>query len=348
MGSGGFSSIDYDRGVDMLRSTGKTFARSATARATGDFSKIAAILNPRKLKNGIRECCYAPGFNDVLPVVVALDGTGSMQQVPADLQKRLPELIGLITSKNIADHPNVLFMCFDDEHATPPDAAFQMSQFEAEAPKLLEALNEMVIPGNGGGNNGEAYHLAIYGAAYHTKLESFDKNGEKGFFFLVGDEQPYYDAQDPKKYGTTPEMAKTVFGDKIEETVTMLTAMKELAKRYHIFVIRPGNTSHGKDRAIGTQWQNLLEAAGENRQNVLSIEDTEAIVPTMALTIGSVLGADRDELVDVLRTSGVAGVEMALVATKNVAAKGAVVAVGKASGALATAAATDPSRKRRR
>jgi hypothetical protein len=346
MGSGGFSSVDYDRGVSKLRQTGQTFARSATAAATGNFGNIAKILDPRKLKNGTRECCYAAGFQDVLPIVVALDGTGSMEQVPYDIQKGLPKLIGLITEQNIADHPNVLFMCFDDEHATPPDAAFQMSQFEADAPKLLEALNELVIPHNGGGNRGEAYHLAIYAAAYHTKLESFDKTGEKGFFFLVCDEEPYYGDGDPAKNGTTREMAKEVFGDKIEKTVTMVEAMKKLCERYNVFIIRPGHTSHGKNKDITRRWQDLLAKAGENREHVLEIAETEAIVPTMALTIGGVLGADRDELVDVLRTQGVAGVDTALVATRNVAAKNAVATVGKATATLATTGGAGTRRKR--
>ena len=348
MGNGGFSSIDYSSGVDRLRATGKTFARSAAAAATGNFGNLAEVLDPRKLKNGTRECCFAPGFDDALPIVVSIDGTGSMEQVPREIQADLPKLIGLITSQGIADRPNVLFMCHDDERAVPPDAAFQMSQFETEAPKLLEALNELVIPGNGGGNRGEAYHLPIYAAAYHTRLETFERDGSKGFFFLIGDEEPYYGAGDPAKNGTSPALAKELFGDTRESVVTMLEAMKELCKRYHVFVIRPGHTSHGGDMDIARIWKKLLKDAGEDPEHVLLVAETEAIIPTMALTIGSVLGADREEMVNVLRTSGASGVDTALVAVTNVASAGnSLMKAGTATTAIATGAGAGNGRRRR-
>ena len=347
MGYGGFSPTDYDAGVKKLKATGQTFARSAQAAQTGNFGNVADALDPRKLKNGMRECCFAVGFNDALPIVVSIDGTGSMEQVPYEIQAGLPKLIGLVTDQGISSHPNVMFMCHDDEHAVPTDAAFQMSQFETEAPKLLEALNELVIPHCGGGNSGEAYHIPIYAAAYHTRLEPFERNGTKGFFFMICDEEPYYYNGDPTKNGTTPAVALELFSDTIEDTVTMLTALKKLCERYHVFIIRPGHTSNGQNRSITKLWQNLLATAGENRENVLEIAETEAIIPTMALTIAGILGADRDEIVDVLRTQGVAGVEMAVVATSGITrTTGALTKVGKATSVLTTTA--DPSKARRR
>ncbi len=348
MGYGGFSPTDYNAGVRKLRASGQVFARSAQAQATGNFGNIAKALDPRKLKNGVREACFAAGFTDALPIVVSIDGTGSMDQVPFDIQKGLPDLIKLVTDQGISDHPNVLFMCHDDEHAVPPDAAFQMGQFETDAPKLLEALNELIIPHNGGGNQGEAYHLSIYAAAYHTRLEAFERDGTKGFFFMICDEEPYYRAGDPKINGTTPEIAQEVFGDKIEATVSMLQAMKKLCERYHVFIIRPGHTSHGTNKSISKLWQDLLRAAGENPENVLEIAETEAIIPTMALTIGGILGADKDEIVDVLRTQGVSGLDMAVVATKGIMPKGGALAkIATASTMLPTTTGTATGRRRR-
>ncbi len=346
MGSGSFSSVDYGAAVSKLRATGATFKRSATAARTGDYTKIAEILNPRKLKDGIRECCFAPGFQDAIPIIVSIDGTGSMENVPHDIQKGLPDLIGLLTEQSITDHPNVMFLCHDDERALPPDAAFQMSQFETDAPKLLEALNELVIPGQGGGNRGEAYHLAIYAAANHTRSEAFNRDGTKGFFFMICDEEPFYDAEDPKTNGTTPALAKEVFGDKIQAEVSMLDSLKKLVERYHVFIIRPGHTSHGTNKRITRLWQDLLRDAGENPQNVQEIEKTEAIVPTMALTVGAILGADRDELADVLKAKGVKGVDNAMAATTALTVvTNTLVAAGKTSAALAT---TDGDKKGRR
>lgn len=346
MGASGFSSVDYDKGVTSLKNTGASFTRSATAASTGNFDNIAEILDPRKLKNGLRESCFAPGFNDATPIVVSIDGTASMQDVPRHIQGELPKLIELLTEKGISDHPNVLFMCHDDEYYMPPNAVFQMSQFEIEASKLLTSLNEMIIPGNGGGNRGEAYHLSFYAAARHTRLEAFERDGTKGFFCMICDEEPFYHAGDPTKEGTSREIAKSAFGDENESTVTMLDSVKQVCERYHVFIIRPGHTSHGKDRGITKLWQDLLQKAGENPEHVLEIEETTAIIPTIALAIGRLADVDESDLVDVLKAKGATGINSAVNATRAIvpAGNGQIAVAGKASDALTT---TGSGRRRR-
>ncbi|MCK9351957.1 MAG: hypothetical protein WCT49_01525 [Candidatus Paceibacterota bacterium] len=320
MGGGTYRPTDYATAVKKLHDTGATFARSTTASRTGNYHNIAEILDPRKLKNGMRESCFHPGFNGVLPIIVSIDGTGSMSIVPHHVQADLPNLITMLNDQGVSDNVNVMFMMHDDEHAMPPDAVFQMSQFETTAPTLVEALNEMIIPGYGGGNDGEAYHIAFYAAARHTRLESFERDGTKGFFFMICDEQPYYDASDPSLHGTLPSVAKEVFGDTNQKEITMLESVKEVAKRYHIFIIRPGNTNHGADRTITRMWQKLLSDAGENPQNVLEVARNEEIVSTMAMSVARLYGLEEDDIVDVLRSKGAAGVLGATAATKNLVA----------------------------
>jgi len=334
MGNSAPSSIDYGAAVSQLKQSGQSFARSTQAAQTGNYSNIADILNPRKLKNGLRESCFAPGFNDATPIIIAIDGTGSMEQVPSAIQSQLPKLIELLIEQGVTDHPNVMFMCFDDEHAVPPDAAFQMSQFEIGAKELVLSLNEMIIPGNGGGNSGEAYHLPIYAAANHTRLECFEQNGQKGFFFLVCDEEPYYYAGDPAVHGTSPAIAKEVFGDTIESEISMLDSLKKLYERYHVFIIRPEHTSHGRDNSIKQLWQKLLSAAGGDPEHVLNVGETDAIISTIALTIGRLAGMDQSQLVDVLKSKGATGVDSANVATLALAPGTALATVGTASGTL--------------
>lgn len=322
MGSGAFDSINYASSVTSLRGTKAHFAHTAAAHSTGRYTDFTDALDPKKLKKndegiGMRESCYDPAFTDLLSIVVALDGTGSMARVPQELQAGLPEIINLLKASGHADHVNVLVELFDDENVVP-GAAFQMSQFETAADLLLKATNELIIPGMGGGNDGEAYHLAIYAAANHTLLEGFEREGTKGFFFLIGDEQPYYDDDDFRVKGTTPEVAKEVFGDTLQAEVPMLTSLKKLAERYHVYKIRPGATSHGRNKAVLKRWQELFREAGLNPQNVLEVEETVAVVPTIALTIGKVLGSSEEELIDVLKTTSVPGLDDAIAATKAI------------------------------
>jgi hypothetical protein len=320
MGGGTYKPTDHAAAVKKLHDTGATFARSTTASRTGRYHNIAEILDPRKLKSGMRESCFHPGFATVLPIIVSIDGTGSMSVVPQHVQADLPNLITLLNEQGVSDNVNVMFMCHDDEHALPPDGVFQMSQFETTAPTLVEALNEMIIPGHGGGNDGEAYHIAFYAAARHTKLESFERDGTKGFFFMICDEQPYYDAADPALHGTLPSLAKEVFGDINQKEITMLESVKEVVKRYHVFIVRPRCTSNGSDISITRMWQKLLTDAGENPQHVLEVERNEEIVSTMAMSVARLYGLEEDDIVDVLKAKGAVGVLGATAATKNLVA----------------------------
>lgn len=333
MGYGGMSSQNYSFGVDALKSTGKQFARSQQAASTGNYSNIAEALDPRKLKNGMREACYAPGLTDLLPIAVGIDGTGSMEAVPGEIQERLPKLIELIVEQGISDHPNVMFQIFDDEKGLP-DAAFQISQFEIGAKELLHSLNEMIIPGQGCGNHGESYHLFFYALARHTRLESFDKTGEKGVAVLICDEEPIW-GNDPAKTGTTPTIAKDLFGDVLDREVPMLESVRQCAERYHILIIRPQHTSHGTNKSITKLWQSLLGEAGCNPENVLEVEKTESIVATIALAVGQMHGHDQSDLVDVLKSKGVSTDDAARATTAIVPFAGAQLATaGVASGTL--------------
>lgn len=322
MGGGSFDPLNYKSAVMSLNADGKSFATSAKAASTGDYKNtVKNHLNPRKLKNGIREACFTPGFEDATPIIVSIDGTGSMQNVPVQIQQNLPKLMSLLVEQEISDHPNILFMCHDDEEALPPDACFQMSQFEASDKELLAALNDLIIPMHGGANRGESYHLSVYAAANHTRTDEFDQRGKKGFFFIICDEEPCLDAADPAVSGTTPEVAKEVFDDSIQAIIPMLESMKKVVERYHVFVIRPGHTNHGRNKTISQMWRDLLLKAGENPQHVLEIEETEAIIPTMALSIGHISGSETEELADVLKTQGTSGVDDALAAVKTVQTK---------------------------
>jgi hypothetical protein len=60
--------------------------------------------------------------------------------------------------------------------------------------------------------------------------------------------------------------------------------VRELKERYHVFYILPQGASYGGDRTILGFWRNLLG------QNVLELEDPEAVCETIALTIGMMEG----------------------------------------------------------
>jgi len=261
---------------------------------------ITDCLNPRMRKSNVYEAELASGGKILLPVIVSIDGTMSMRNTPLPLQEHLHKIFKTLISQGV-DSPNVMVMCHDDEHAIPPDAAFQMSGFEKNEVDLCRIIHEIDFPCCGGGNKGEAYHLSFYAVANHTHFES----KEKGFFFIVGDEEPYYNAGDPSKFGTSPEIAKEVFGDVLIHEISMLESVKKVAEKYHIFVIRPAHSTYGQTQKITKAWQKLLELAGENPDNVLEVADTIAINPVIAFAICITRGGDLVKLEAVLKEQGV-------------------------------------------
>lgn len=357
MGSTSNSTMDFGSAVQQLNKAGQVYQRSAQAAASGNISgSIADILNPRKLNRalfprGVREACFEAGKEDegLTPIIISLDLTGSMNQVPFVMQKEIPHLLTTLQEQGLTQRPNLLFMGHDDEHVSAtPDAAFQISQFEIGDQRLAEALNEMVIPSNGAGNDGEAYHLAFYATANHVRTDSFDKQGQKGFFFMICDEYPFYYDGDFRTNGTKPNLAKDLFGDTIEKEVSILDSLKEVVKQWHVFILRPGHTSHGSNNKITKRWQELLREAGENPENVLEIPETEALVSTMALTIGKLGGVDEEEMVDALSKKGAAGVNTARSATRALVPvqDAALATVGSATGSLVGSGEAGSGRQR--
>ena len=199
-----------------------------------------------------------------------------------------------------------------------PGASFQISQFEAGAEPLLKAINGLIIPGQGGENVGEGYHIPIYAAANHTRLESFEKEGRKGVFVIIGDEPPMYDDGDFNVRGTTPGLASLVFGDTLHAEIPMVASLKKLSETYHVFAIRPGATSHGSNPRVTKRWQDMFVAAGLNPQHVVEIALTKDIVPTIAAVVARVEGASEPELVDVLKVKIPKALKSVIAATKSI------------------------------
>jgi hypothetical protein len=83
----------------------------------------------------------------------------------------------------------------------------------------------------GGHSEYESYDLAMYFAAHHTRIDSWDKRNKKGYFFMSGDEPCY-----PKLFA---KWVKNVVGDDIPSDVPLANVVEDLKKRYHPFFLIP-------------------------------------------------------------------------------------------------------------
>ena len=269
MGSGRWSTNVYEEHSRFRAASGRsTFDYSDTLHRSGRVAwKVHDSLNPYRVKvRESRDSAEHPASNSI---AVLFDVTGSMGQVPVTLQKKLPELLGLLLRKNYINDPQILFGAIGD--ATCDAVPLQMGQFESDN-RMDQNLEDIFLEGGGGGQQTESYELAMYFMARHTQTDCYDRRGKKGYLFLIGDEMAYPEVN-------RAEVRENI-GDGLEQNVVLDDLVKELRQRYHVFFILPRAASYGSNPTILGFWRRLLG------QNVLELAETEAVCETIALTIG--------------------------------------------------------------
>jgi hypothetical protein len=186
MGSGSFSSASYayyntSRGKSMDLDTGRiTDGQEFTAR------RIDADLDPRKFK--MRECANSEEHPNTIPVILALDVTGSMGRACMETAQAL----GVIITNLYKKYKDIEFCVMGIGDLAYDTSPIQMSQFESDV-RIAEALDKIYMEHGGGGNRYESYTAAWYMGLHRTKLDCFDKQGRKGIIITMGDEtlNPY-------------------------------------------------------------------------------------------------------------------------------------------------------------
>ncbi|GGT52019.1 hypothetical protein [Actinomadura citrea] len=263
MGSGNWSTDVYAAHASYRASTGA----SAFAYSDGGATAVHPDLDPRGVT--ARESRDSADHPESLAIGVLFDVTGSMGTVPRTLQAKLPDLLGLLLRKGYVEHPHILFGAVGD--ATCDRAPLQVGQFEADN-RMDDDLGKILLEGGGGGQMRESYELAMYFMARHTSIDCFDKRGKRGYLFMIGDELAYPKAK-------RREIA-AVIGGEPDEDVPIAELVRELQRRYDVYFIIPEGAYHAGNRELKDFWQGLLG------QNVLYLDDLDAVCETIALTVG--------------------------------------------------------------
>jgi hypothetical protein len=266
MGSGIWSTDVYSSAARYRAATGA----SAFAYSDSGASTTHPDLDPFGITRESRDSDEHP---DSLAVAVLFDVTGSMGHVPRTLQAKLPDLLGLLLRKGYAADPQIMFGAIGD--ATCDRAPLQVGQFESDN-RMDEQLGQILLEGGGGGQMSESYELAMYFMARHTSIDCYDKRGKRGYLFIIGDELPY-----PRVSGKA--VAKLI-GDPRPRDIDVAAMVAELTEKYDVYYILPAGSSYAGDARVLRVWRDLLG------QNVLELDDLDAVCETIALTIG--LGED--------------------------------------------------------
>lgn len=180
--------------------------------------KIDEALNP---KNVVRECCDTEEHPNTIPVILALDVTGSMGSAAMKVAKKLNIVITELYEK-VND---VEFLVMGIGDLAYDRAPIQASQFESDI-RIAEQLDKVYFEGGGGGNAFESYTAAWYFGLKHTKLDCW-KRGKKGIIITMGDEplNPYLPC----------EPLRRVTGDSLQADVQTADLYKEVTEKYELY-----------------------------------------------------------------------------------------------------------------
>lgn len=234
MGGGSWTDSDfrsYSHTKGRVVGSSGALTKSYSNQEMFKSSNLDDALNP---KNVIRECCDSEEHPNVIPVILALDVTGSMGQTAVEIAKKLNIIMTNLYNK--LKDVQFLIMGIGDVYCDKSPA--QASQFESDI-RIADQLEKIYFEFGGGSNPYESYTLPWYFALNHTKIDAIDKRGKKGIIITIGDEQinPYL----PKK-GTYSSFS-SMFGDNIQcdiDTKSLYNEVKQKFECFHIHVKHDG------------------------------------------------------------------------------------------------------------
>lgn len=202
------------RKVNMDGSVGGSYR----AQEMFQMRSVAPELNPRGV---IRECCDSAEHPATIPVILALDVTGSMGGAAVEVAKKLNVVMTSLYEK-VNDVEFLIMGIGDLAYDRGP---VQASQFESDI-RIAEQLDKVYFEGGGGGNTFESYTAAWYFGVCHTRLDCWNR-GKKGIIITMGDEplNPYLPGK-PLSH---------VMGDKLQGDVGTEMLYGLAAERFELY-----------------------------------------------------------------------------------------------------------------
>ena len=215
---------------------------------------VDKALNPY---NVTRECRDSEEHPNTIPVILALDVTGSLGQAAVEIAKKL----NVIMTKLYDQVEDVEFMIMGIGDLYCDEGPIQISQFESDI-RIAEQLDKLWFEFGGGGNLSESYTAAWYMGSRHCDLDCW-KRGKKGIIITMGDERlnPCLEEQ--------PLMLQT--GDDLEADVETKNLYAEASEKFDIYHIQ---VDHGRSWDIDGIIKSF-EILGDNfkRANMDNIAD---------------------------------------------------------------------------
>lgn len=220
MGSSSWSSASFAKYCDTKGVSYDTHTKRFSGQ-TYTATKIDKDLKPYKI---IRECVNSEEHPNTIPIILALDVTGSMGAAC----KETAETLGKIMSDLYSKYKDIEILVMGIGDLAYDYAPIQMSQYESDT-RIAEWLDKIWMEHGGGGNSYESYTAAWYMGLHHTKLDAYDKQGRKGIIITMGDEplNPYLPMS----------QLKNITGDPLQDDVKTKELYDEASRKFDIYHI---------------------------------------------------------------------------------------------------------------
>lgn len=264
MGGGSWTKDDFKRYSTSMH-------RTVTTDGSLDLSGLSAqqvyvqrgldtMLNPL---NVMRECRDSEEHPNTIPVILALDVTGSMGHTAVEVASKLNTIMTELY-KSVKD---IEFMIMGIGDFSYDHAPLQVSQFESDI-RIAEQLDKIYFEGGGGGNVYESYTAAWKFAVTQTDLDCW-KRGKRGIIITMGDEQinPYI-PEERYRDVTGIKCDKISTDDLFEET-------KDKYDVYHLIVNHFGDTRDARTYidVIYDSWKRVISDSKVSIVKVDEIKD---------------------------------------------------------------------------
>jgi len=276
MGYGEWTTTSYNATVSSMGFADAATMSKAYVQDVYRENHLHPMLNP---KGVMRECCDSEEHPETIPVILALDVTGSMGSAATMCAGKLDEIM----TELYGSVKDVEFLMMGIGDLSCDNSPIQASQFESDV-RILDQTTKIYFEGGGGGNSYESYTAAWYFGLHNTKLDCW-KRGKKGIIITLGDEpmNPYLPGY---RLGE-------VLGCKTQDinTEDLYKKVTEKFDVYHIAITDHSSYEWYKDQ-IARTWgpllkQHFIVATSEELPEVIGgiVKEHEGIMKSDAGTV---------------------------------------------------------------
>lgn len=194
----------------------------------------------------LRESRDSEEHPESFPIIIGLDVTGSMGQIPEYLVKdSFPTIMEKIIESGIPN-PQVCFMAFGDQHWDM--APIQVGEFESSDELMEKWLTKIYIEQGGGGDGSETPAYVWWTALKHVVTDSWEKRHKKGIIITISDEANHYELEGIQRR----------FGDATEGTILSSEVLDQVKEKWEVYHINYQDGYRGRSEKTTKYWSKTL------------------------------------------------------------------------------------------